>query len=227
LVRKVLLTGFEPFGGAEVNPSWEAARSLDGTEIAGARVVAARLPVAWREALEAIAGHIDRERPDLVVSLGESGRAEICPERIGINVSDALSGDNAGVVLTDEPVAPGGPAAYFSRLPVKEMVAAIRAAGVPAKLSNSAGTYLCNHVMYGVLDHLTRKGSDIPAGFIHVPQLPEQVAQKGKEGPSMALETQVKGVGAALECCIRRLADQVGPPTPREPQKTALERTSG
>ena len=206
MVRKVLLTGFEPFGGSEVNPSWEIARSLDGQEIAGARVVAARLPVAWRQALEVIASHIERERPDLVVSLGESARAEICPERIGINVSDALSGDNAGVVLTDEPIAASGPAAYFSRLPVKEMVAAVRAVGVPARLSNTAGTYLCNHVMYGALDYLARKGLGIPAGFIHVPRLPEQVAQKDKEGPSMSLETQVRGVGAALDCCVKRLA---------------------
>jgi len=204
LMRKILLTGFEPFAGDDVNPSWEVARSLDGKEIAGAKVLARRLPVVWGRAVDEIAAHIDAEGPDLVVCLGESGRPELCPERVAINVSDADGPDNAGTTLTGEPVDPDGPAAYFSTLPVKEIVAAIRDAGVPAKLSNSAGTYLCNHAMYGALNHLARRGLAVPAGFIHVPKLPRQLAASGKDGSSMALETQVAGIIAALECCLRR-----------------------
>lgn len=205
-MRRVLLTGFEPFGGRALNPSWEVARSLDGAEIGGAAVAAVRLPVVWGRAIEELAGQIAGVSPDAVVCLGESGRAEICPERVAVNVSDSESADNAGCVLDGEPIAADGPAAYFSTLPVKEIVSAVRAAGVPARLSDTAGTYLCNHVMYGLLHRLATRGRRIPAGFIHVPRLPEQVAAAGGGGPSMALGTQVQGIAAALECCVKHLS---------------------
>lgn len=201
-MRKVLLTGFEPFGGAALNPSWEVARGLDGAQIGGGAVVARLLPVVWGRAIAEIAAQITAVAPDLVVCLGESGRAEICPERVAINVSESASPDNAGCVLDGEPIAADGPAAYLSTLPVKEIVAAVQAAGVPCKLSNSAGTYLCNHVMYGTLHHLAVRGLKTPAGFIHVPRLPEQVAAAGKDGPSMALDTQLRGIAAAVERCL-------------------------
>lgn len=201
-MRKLLLTGFEPFGGEKVNPSWEIARSLDGEEIGGHLVVARRLPVVWNQALEVMAGLIDQLQPDLIVAMGQSGgRAEICPERVAINVSDSPSADNSGVVLTDEPIDGGGPVAFWSTLPIKAMVAAMREAGVPARVSNTAGTYLCNHIMYGTLHLLAQRELGIPAGFIHVPGLPEQMAPRSKGEPSLGLETQVRGIRAALRTC--------------------------
>lgn len=200
-MRKLLLTGFEPFGGEAVNPSWEIARTLDGAEIEDVKVLAARLPVVWGRAVEALVDLIEREAPDIIVSLGQSGREDICPERVGINVSDSKAADNAGTVLTDAPIVPEGPVAYWSTLPIKAMAAAIRAAGVPARVSNSAGTYLCNHVMYGALHQLAKAGRCIPCGFIHVPALPEQAALKNRPEPSMGLETQIRGIRAALEAC--------------------------
>ncbi|MDP2873169.1 MAG: pyroglutamyl-peptidase I [Bacillota bacterium] len=200
-MRKLLLTGFEPFGGEKVNPSWEIARSLDGAEIGDVKVAAARLPVVWGRANEALIELIVRESPDLIVSLGQSGREDICVERVGINVSDAAAADNAGTLLTDAPIDSDGPVAYWSTLPIKAMAAAIRAAGVPAHVSNSAGTYLCNHVMYGALHQLAKAGRCIPCGLIHVPGLPEQAALKNRPEASMGLETQIRGIRAALEAC--------------------------
>jgi len=201
-MRKLLLTGFEPFGGESVNPSWEIARSLDGEQVGGYLVVARQLPVIWNQALEVMEGLIDELSPDVIVAMGQSGgRAEICPERVAINVSDSPSADNAGVVMTDEPIGNGGPVAYWSTLSIKAMVAAMREAGVPARVSNTAGTYLCNHVMYGTLHLLTRRGLGIPSGFIHVPGLPEQMAPRSKGEPSLGLETQVRGIRAALLAC--------------------------
>lgn len=200
-MRKLLLTGFEPFGGEKINPSWEIARSLDGAEIGDAKVVAAELPVVWGQAVDLLVELIGREKPDIVVSLGQSGREDLCVERVGINVSDAASADNADVQLTDAPIDAEGPVAYWSRLPVKAMVAAVRAVGVPARVSNSAGTYLCNHVMYGALHHLAKTRPCIPCGFIHVPALPEQIALRTNPAASIGLETQIRGIRAALEAC--------------------------
>ncbi len=202
-MRKLLLTGFEPFGGERVNPSWEIARSLDGEQIGDCTVIARELPVVWGRALDVMAELIDELEPAIIVSLGQSGgRAEICPERVGINVSDAVAGDNVGVVKTDDPIDPLGPVAYWSTLPIKAMVTAMREAGVPARVSNTAGTYLCNHLMYGTLHHLAGRGALIPAGFVHVPGLPEQMAPRSKGEPSLGLETQVRGIRAALTACI-------------------------
>ncbi len=203
-MKKLLLTGFEPFGGEQVNPSWEIARRLDGREIAGFRVVARQLPVVWELARERMAGLIDSDKPDLIISLGQSGRPEVTPERVGINMSDAVSGDNAGTVKTDALIDADGPVAYWSRLPIKEMVEAMRAAGVPAKVSNTAGTYLCNHVMYGTLRYLDQKALATRAGFIHVPSLPEQAAPRSKGDPSMGIETQVKAIAAAITACAEK-----------------------
>ncbi len=167
-------------------------------------MIARQLPVVWDRAREVIAGLVDSEKPDLIISLGQSGRPEVTPERVGINVSDAGLGDNDGTVRTDVPIDAGGPVAYWSRLPIKAMVAAMREAGVPAKVSNTAGTYLCNHVMYGMLHYLAQKGLPTRAGFIHVPSLPEQAAPNSKGDPSMGIETQVKAIVAAIEACAEK-----------------------
>ena len=192
-----LVTGFEPFGGETTNPSWDVCQALPG-EIAGLRVERLRVPCEFRRAIEVAAGAIERTRPSLVVCLGQAGgRALIGVERVAINVDDARIPDNAGAQPVDELVAANGPPAYFASLPVKAMAAAIRAAGVPAEVSNSAGTFFCNHLMYGVLHYLAASGSRARAGFIHVPFSEEQAIEK-PAAPSMSLAAMVKGITAAI-----------------------------
>ncbi len=193
----VLVTGFEPFGGETTNPSWEICTQLPG-EIAGVRVERLRVPCEFRRAIEVIAEAIERHHPTLVISLGlAGGRNRLGVERVAINVDDARIPDNAGAQPVDDLIAPNGPPAYFATLPVKAMVAAVRAAGVPVELSNSAGTYVCNHVMYGVLHYLAASGHRARAGFIHVPYSEREALDK-REAPSMAIASMVKGVQAAI-----------------------------
>jgi len=193
----VLVTGFEPFGGERTNPSWEVCTRLP-KEISGMRVQTCRVPCRFRRAIEVVAEAIERVRPVLVVCLGQAGgRSRIGIERVAINVDDARIPDNAGAQPVDELVAANGPPAYFATLPVKAMAAAVRAAGVPAEVSNTAGTFVCNHLMYGVLHGLAVSGSRARAGFIHVPYSEEQAAGH-RDSPSMAIDTMVKGVVAAI-----------------------------
>lgn len=193
----VLVTGFEPFDGEKTNPSWEICRQLGG-EIAGMRVETSLVPCEFRRAIEVLAAAIERVHPTFVVCLGQAGgRQRLGVERVAINVDDARIPDNAGAQPVDELIAPNGPPAYFASLPVKAMAIAMRAAGVPTEVSNSAGTFVCNHLMYGVLHYLTESGHRARAGFIHVPFSEEQVHDKPNT-PSMALATMVKGVRAAI-----------------------------
>lgn len=198
---RVLVTGFEPFGGEVVNPSWEICQALPAG-IGKARIETQRIPVEFRSAIEAAALAIDRVKPALVVSLGEAGgRFVMSVERVAINVDDARMPDNAGAFPIDEPIAKVGPAAYFATAPVKAMVAAMVAQGVPAEVSNSAGTYVCNHLFYGVLHYLAASGHSARAAFIHVPYLDRQVLGK-RDTPSMALATMVRGVEAAIGAAL-------------------------
>jgi pyroglutamyl-peptidase len=193
----VLVTGFEPFGGEKTNPSWEVCKQLP-PEIAGMRVETCRVPCEFRRSIEVVAEAIERHHPVIVVCLGQAGaRSRLGVERVGINVDDARIPDNAGYQPVDEMIAPNGPPAYFASLPVKAMAAAIRAAGVPAEVSNSAGTYVCNHLMYGVLHFLADSGHRARAGFIHVPYSEAQVIDK-PEVPGMAVASMVKGIQAAI-----------------------------
>jgi pyroglutamyl-peptidase len=193
----VLVTGFEPFGGESLNPSWEVCERLPGA-IAGLRVEICRVPCEFRRAIEVVARAIEGYRPALVICLGlAGGRTHVCVERVAINMDDARIADNSGARPIDEPVAPGGPPAYFATLPVKAMVAAMSAAGVPAEVSNTAGTYVCNHLMYGVLHFLAASGKRARAGFIHLPYAEEQVLDKPGTA-AMSLATMVKGVEAAI-----------------------------
>lgn len=202
---RVLLSGFEPFGGESVNPSWAVAQALHGEEIAGARVVACRLPCVFGEATAVLAAALARERPRLVLALGQAGgRAELTPERVAINVDDARIADNAGRQPVDRPVVAGGPAAYFATLPVKAMVAAMRDAGLPASLSHSAGTFVCNHVFYGLM-HLLRRRRAVRGGFMHLPLLPQQAVAAPM--PSLALEQQIAGVRLALLAAVTTAVD--------------------
>ena len=201
---KILVTGFEPFGGEDVNPSWEAVRQLQAPE--GTELVRLRLPVVFREAGEQLAAALAREQPDLTLCIGQAaGRAAITPERLGVNLMDASIPDNAGFQPREEPVIPGAPAAYFARLPVKELAQAIRDAGVPAQVSNSAGLFVCNALLCRLLHEIETHYPQMRGGFVHVPCLPEQAERlgKGKALPSLALPEIVRGLQAALAFCSR------------------------
>jgi pyroglutamyl-peptidase len=202
----VLVTGFECFGGEKINPSWEICRQLP-REIAGARIETCLVPCEFRRAIEVAAEAIEKHQPTLVVSIGQAGgRSRIGVERVAINVDDARIPDNAGAQPVDEAIAANGPPAYFATLPVKAMARAIRAAGVPAEVSNSAGTYVCNHVMYGVLHFLAASGRRARAGFIHVPFAEVQVLEK-RDVAAMSVDSMTRGVVAAIEAAVRTKSD--------------------
>ena len=202
----ILVSGFEPFGGESSNPSWEVCKRLP-REIAGRRVETCRVPCEFRTAIEVVAEAIERHRPEIVLSIGQAGgRTQMGVERVAINVDDARAPDNAGHQPIDEPVAENGPPAYFATLPVKAMVQAMRAAGVPAELSNSAGTYVCNHLMYGVLHFVAASGHAARAGFVHVPYAEEQVLEK-RGVPAMAVASMARGIEAALAAACATTAD--------------------
>jgi len=202
--RMVLVTGFEPFAGAEINPSQEVARNLNGTVIAGHTVVGALLPCVFGAAIPELLRLLRLYRPALVICVGQAGgRAAITPERVAINIDDARIPDNAGAQPVDRPVVRGGPAAYFSTLPVKAIVAALRAAGLPSEVSPTAGTFVCNHVFYGLM-HVLRTQKGVRGGFIHLPFLREQ-AQQGQA--CLPLEDMVFGVALAVDTALRRKKD--------------------
>jgi pyroglutamyl-peptidase len=202
-MRNVLVTGFGPFGGEPINPALEAIKLLEG-HILGEeyRVVTRELPVTRFEAIDSIVAHIRETDPVLVLAVGQAGgRLEITPERVAINVDDYRIPDNGGVQPVDEPVVAGAPTAYWSTLPIKAMVLAMREAGIPALVSNSAGTFVCNHLFYGLMHHLAQSGNKIRGGFVHIPYLPVQAVRIGAQ-PSMAVETVVKGLEVALSTAL-------------------------
>lgn len=195
---RILVTGFEPFGGQSLNPSWEVARALNGLKLAGAQVTAVQLPCVFAQALPALQQALAQHRPDIVLALGQAeGRCDFSVERVAINVMDARIPDNAGAQPIDVPVIAGGPAAYFSTLPIKSLVTGLKAAGFPASVSQTAGTFVCNQVFYA-LQH-TLDGMGVHSGFMHLPLLPEQAAQwKGPTLPSWPASLQIAGVTQAL-----------------------------
>ncbi|QJR14171.1 Pyrrolidone-carboxylate peptidase [Usitatibacter palustris] len=163
------------------------------------------VPCEFRRAIETVVSAIEKHRPGVIICVGQAGgRDRLCMERIAINIDDTENADNAGVQPIDQPIAPNGPTAYFATVPVKAMAAASRIAGVPAEVSNSAGTYVCNHLLYGVLHYLAASGSTARAGFIHVPYAESQVVDKpGK--PSMALPVMARGVEAAIAAALEQI----------------------
>lgn len=203
----ILLTGFEPFGGETCNPSWEAVSALHGRRIAGRRVVSRCLPVVFGESLKALDAAIGEVAPSLVLCVGEAGgRSAVSFERVAINVDDARIPDNANACPIDMPVVAGGPAAYFATLPIKAMHASVRAAGIPAEVSQSAGTYVCNHVFYGLM-HALRRQPDVLAGFVHIPYSPRQaLAHSG--APSLCTEAVVDALRIALRVAVESPCDQ-------------------
>jgi len=207
----VLLTGFEPFGERARNPSERVVQRLRRRPPRGTRVEGLVLPVDAVRAVPLLLEAVDRLQPRAVVCLGEApGRPAISLEWVAVNLLEFPIPDNAGQKPQGEPVVPGGPAAYFSTLPLREMQAAIRRAGIPAVLSLSAGAYLCNQVMYALLHHLAQGGRAVPAGFIHLPSLPEEEAERDRPGPSMSLALAARGVRAGLEALAAWLALGLG-----------------
>jgi len=197
--RHILLTGFEPFDGDTVNPSGEVAKQLDGRVIGDCVVRSVILPVQHEAARAVVAPLLEAPGLVAVVQLGlAGGRARILLERVAVNVMDYSRPDAHGQVLSDVACVEGGPAAYFSTLPLREILAALTAEGIPAAISNTAGTYLCNDVLYTTLHALARRGLSTPGGFIHLPFLPSMVTAHSLEEPSMDLPMMVRAMEMAL-----------------------------
>lgn len=206
---KVLVTGFAPFGGEERNPSFEAVRLLPG-EIAGARVIAAEtpVPVVFGAGAEAVRGLIGRERPQIVVCVGQAGgRAEVSVERLAVNLADARIPDNDGNRPCEQPILPDGPAAYFSTLPVAKMARAVRARGIPAQVSLSAGTFVCNDLFYRLLALLDQEYPGVRGGFIHVPYDLRQAAAKSAGAPCLPVAASAQAVAAAIGAAVEELKE--------------------
>jgi pyroglutamyl-peptidase len=202
--REILLTGFEPFGPYAVNPAGEIAKSLDGREVGDSRVRSVVLPVHHAEAAAIVARAMAEGAPAAVVHLGlAGGRARIALERVALNVMEYELPDASGYRATGEPCVPGGPAAYLSTLPLEAMLHALIAVGIPAYLSNTAGTYLCNQTMYTTRHAIERAGDGPAAGFIHLPLLPSMVAQSGLDQPSMDLPLMLRAVEVCLGVVAR------------------------
>ena len=199
--KTVLLTGFEPFNGATINPAWEAVRALKGWSGPDFFVEVLQLPCVFGFANRVLRGAIDEMKPAVVICVGQAGgRADLCVERVAINVDDAPIFDNDRQQPVDAPIVADGPAAYFATLPVKAIVAGMRERGLRASVSQTAGTFVCNHVFYGLMNHID--GTAVQGGFIHVPYLPEQAAAFDG-APSMALAEIVEGLRTAVEVAVR------------------------
>jgi len=192
----ILVTGFESFGGEAINPSWEAVRRLNG-DTGDVRIERLLVPTTYADSIRTVTEAIDRLRPAAVVMGGQAGgRAELSIEHLAVNCDDVQAPDNAGVLREDAPIVSQGSTAYLATLPVKQIVAGLRSAGFPAAVSNTAGLFVCNHLFYGVLNHIVTHNLDMLAGFVHVPFLREQVV--GKPGtPSMSMETSWRGSTAS------------------------------
>ena len=203
---KLLLTAFSPFGGEKINPSLEAVKLLKD-KILETDIIKLEVPTVFGKSIKIVADAIEKEKPDYVLCIGQAGgRYGITPERVAINIDDARIPDNEGNQPIDRPIFADGEPAYFSGLPVKAMVEEIRKEGLPASLSNSAGTYVCNHLMYGVLYTLSKKYKGVKGGFIHVPFIPEQTVDKSDK-PSMSLPDIVRGLEAAIRAVSRNKED--------------------
>ncbi len=204
---RILLTGFDPFGGESINPSWEAVRLLNGRRMGGHRVVARQLPTEFAGSLRVLKAAVREVSPVIVLGVGQAGgRSQLSIERVAINVQDARIADNAGAQPVDEPVIANGPAAYFSTLPIKAMLAALHDQGLPAEISQTAGTYVCNHIAYAML-HLASRRRGMRAGFIHIPYLPEQAAHV-RGAASMAQADVIRALQIALRTALMTSVDR-------------------
>jgi pyroglutamyl-peptidase len=208
LQKKILLTGFDAFGGATLNPSWLAVKALHGRQMLGHRVVAAQLPTVFDVSLRVLNALLQQHRPALVICVGQAGgRGALSLERVAINVNDAPIADNAGAQPVDTPVVRRAPAAYFTGLPIKAMLDALQREGIAAEVSQTAGTFVCNHVFFGLMQALAKDAQlrHTRGGFVHVPWLPEQGT------PSMPLDDIVRGLRVALRCALLTQKDDPAP----------------
>ncbi len=198
---KLLLTGFDPFGGQPINPALEAVK-LVADKIGNIEIVKLEVPTVFYKSIETVDKAIAEVQPDVVLCIGQAGgRYDITPERVAINVNDARIADNDGQQPLDGPIFEDGDTAYFTTLPIKAMVANVREAGIPASVSNTAGTFVCNHLMYGVLYLAAKKYPGLKGGFIHVPFIPSQVVNRPTPAPCLSVEMIAKG----LEACIKAI----------------------
>ena len=203
---KILVTGFDPFGGEPINPAIESVKRLPDN-IAGAEIIKLEIPTVRKKSLEKIEKAINEHNPDVILSIGQAGgRFDISIERVGINLDDFRIPDNEGNQIIDEPIFPDGENSYFVKLPVKAMVQNVQKNNIPASVSYTAGTFECNHVLYGVLYLIEKKYKGKKSGFIHIPFLPQQVVDK-RNTPSMELNTIVKGLTAAIEAIVKNNED--------------------
>lgn len=196
---KILITGFDPFGGETVNPAYEAVKLLPDT-IAGAEIIKLEVPTRFHRAGAVLEDAMQRHKPDAVICVGQAGgRAAITPEKVAINLMDGRIPDNAGYQPVDVPIREDGETAYFISLPVKAMVQRMRDAGIPAAVSYTAGTYVCNYLLYTLLYLIDKKYPNVRGGFIHVPYAMEQVINKPLGTPSMDLRQIARGLETAVE----------------------------
>ena len=203
---KALVTGFDPFGGDKVNPSSLAVKRLE-KQIGSLAVHTAELPTSYALSAGVLRRVIEEIEPDIVLCVGQAGgRTELCLERVAINVQDARIRDNDGMQPIDVPVVAGGSSAHFSTLPIKACVAAMREAGLPAAVSNTAGTFVCNHIFYALMDMVQGRSPAIRGGFLHIPYVPEKASRLGG-APSMALADIVRGIEIILEVSASRTTD--------------------
>ncbi len=208
-MKKILITGFDPFDKEPINPAYEAVKAI-ADEIEGVQIIKKEIPTVSYKAIDCVKQLIDEYKPDAVINVGQAGgRFDITPEKIAINLNDFRIKDNEGNQPLDCPIVPSGANAYFSTLPVKAMVQSIKEQKLPASLSYSAGTFVCNQVMYGVLHHIAVNELPIKAGFIHIPFMTEQVIEK-KNQPSLSLSQLTTGLEAALVAIINNDADISG-----------------
>lgn len=204
---KILVTGFDPFGEDKINPAIESVKKLPD-EIKGVKIIKLEIPTVYMKSLEEIDEAIKEYNPDVILSIGQAGgRPDITVERVGINVDDYRIKDNEGNQPIDTKIYDDGENAYFSNLPIKAIVENIRKNNIPASISNTAGTFVCNHVLYGVQYLLDKKYPNKKSGFIHIPFLPEQVISRPNT-PSMSISTIVKALTLALEAIIENGSDK-------------------
>ncbi|NUU94757.1 pyrrolidone-carboxylate peptidase [Marinitoga sp. 1135] len=200
---KVLVTGFEPFDGEKINPSFEAVKRLSSS-IYGAEIIRLEIPTVFYKSIETLRSKMCEEKPDIVICVGQAGgRARISIERVAINIDDAKIPDNEGQKPEDKPIFFDGENAYFSNLPIKKIKKELEGIGIPAEISNSAGTFVCNHLLYGLMYYIERDFKKTLGGFIHVPYLPEQIIDKKGNLPSMSLENIVKALEKIIKTSIK------------------------
>ncbi|RED55675.1 pyroglutamyl-peptidase I [Cohnella lupini] len=203
-MKKVLLTGFDPFGGEVINPAWEVVSHFQSKPYDEFEVEVKQIPTVFRKSIEVLTRAIRDVQPDVVISLGQAGgRSDISVERVAINVDDAMIPDNEGNKPIDEIIVADGPSAYWSSLPIKAITADICKSGIPASISLSAGTFVCNHLFYGLQHMIATEFPNVKGGFIHIPYLPIQTVGRWPAMPSMSLDVMVKAIEMAIIASVR------------------------